>query len=51
MLLGSSARRLNTAGTNLLAGRAALRHMYPLVPAELSATSIWLACCSSAASP
>jgi uncharacterized protein len=35
VLLGSSARRLKTADTNLLAGRAALRTMYPLVPAEL----------------
>lgn len=35
VLLGSSARRLKTAGTNLLAGRAALRTMYPLMPAEL----------------
>lgn len=34
-LLGSSARRLKTAGTNLLAGRAVVRMMYPLVPAEL----------------
>lgn len=34
-LLGSSARRLKTAGTNLLAGRAALLTMLPLVPAEL----------------
>ena len=34
-LLGSSARRLKTAGTNLLAGRAARRTLYPLVPAEL----------------
>src|SRR6058998_1157311 len=34
-LLGSSARRLRTAGTNLLAGRATVRTMYPLVPAEL----------------
>lgn len=34
-LLGSSARRLKTASTNLLAGRATLRTMYPLVPAEL----------------
>ncbi len=34
-LLGSSARRLKTAGTNLLAGRATVRTMYPLVPAEL----------------
>jgi len=35
VLLGSSARRLKTADTNLLAGRAALRTLYPLVPAEL----------------
>ncbi len=35
VLLGSSARRLKTADTNLLAGRAALRTMYPLAPAEL----------------
>jgi predicted AAA+ superfamily ATPase len=35
VLLGSSARRLKTADTNLLAGRAALRTMFPLVPAEL----------------
>ena len=35
VLLGSSARRLKTASTNLLAGRATLRSMYPLVPAEL----------------
>jgi len=35
VLLGSSARRLKTASTNLLAGRATLRTMYPLVPAEL----------------
>ncbi len=34
-LLGSSARRLKTADTNLLAGRAVVRTMYPLVPAEL----------------
>lgn len=37
VLLGSSARRLKTAGTNLLAGRAAVRTMYPLVPRELGA--------------
>jgi predicted AAA+ superfamily ATPase len=37
VLVGSSSRRLKTAGTNLLAGRAALRTMYPLVPAELGA--------------
>jgi predicted AAA+ superfamily ATPase len=35
VLLGSSARRLKTANTNLLAGRAAVQTMYPLVPAEL----------------
>lgn len=34
-LLGSSARRLKTATTNLLAGRATVRTMYPLVPREL----------------
>lgn len=37
VLLGSSARRLKTAGTNLLAGRATLKTMLPLVPAELGA--------------
>ena len=36
-LLGSSARRLKTATTNLLAGRATMRTMFPLVPAELGA--------------
>lgn len=35
VLLGSSARRLKTANTNLLAGRATVRTMYPLVPVEL----------------
>src|SRR5213592_3036432 len=35
VLVGSSARRLKTAGTNLLAGRASVRRMYPLLPAEL----------------
>lgn len=35
VLLGSSARRLKTAGTNLLAGRATLETLYPLVPQEL----------------
>ena len=35
VLLGSSARRFKTVNTNLLAGRATLRTMYPLVPAEL----------------
>ncbi len=34
-LLGSSARRLKTSATNLLAGRATVRTMFPLVPAEL----------------
>ncbi len=34
-LLGSSARKLKTAGTNLLAGRAAWKTMFPLVPEEL----------------
>ena len=34
-LLGSSARKLKTAGTNLLAGRAVRKAMYPLTPAEL----------------
>lgn len=36
-LLGSSARKLKTAGTNLLAGRASRKAMYPLVPQELGA--------------
>ena len=35
VLVGSSARRLKAAGTNLLAGRASLRTMYPLLPVEL----------------
>jgi predicted AAA+ superfamily ATPase len=34
-LLGSSARNLKTAGTNLLAGRALWKTMLPLVPEEL----------------
>jgi predicted AAA+ superfamily ATPase len=34
-LLGSSARRLKTAGTNLLAGRAVWKTLYPFVPEEL----------------
>ncbi len=34
-LLGSSARKLKTAGTNLLAGRAIHMEMYPLTAAEL----------------
>jgi len=37
VLVGSSARRLKTAGTNLLAGRASVRMMYPLVSWELGA--------------
>lgn len=36
-LLGSSARKLKTAGTNLLGGRASRKAMYPLVPRELGA--------------
>ena len=35
VLLGSSARRLKSAGTNLLAGRAVRRTLAPLLPAEL----------------
>ena len=34
-LLGSSARKLKTAGTNLLAGRAVRKQMFPFLPAEL----------------
>jgi uncharacterized protein len=34
-LTGSSARKLKRAGTNLLAGRAKLRSMLPLLPREL----------------
>jgi len=36
-LLGSSARKLKAAGTNLLAGRAVRREMHPLLPEELGA--------------
>ncbi len=36
-LLGSSARKLKTAGTNLLAGRAIRKTMFPLTPEELGA--------------
>lgn len=36
-LLGSSARKLKMAGTNLLAGRAVRREMHPLQPDELGA--------------
>jgi predicted AAA+ superfamily ATPase len=35
VLLGSSARRLKAAGTNLLAGRAVQRTLLPLLPSEL----------------
>jgi predicted AAA+ superfamily ATPase len=35
VLCGSSARKLKTAGTNLLAGRALQRRMFPFVPQEL----------------
>ncbi|MEE8367029.1 MAG: DUF4143 domain-containing protein [Thermoanaerobaculia bacterium] len=34
-LLGSSARKLMQAGTNLLAGRAVWKRMYPFTPSEL----------------
>ncbi len=34
-LTGSSARKLKRAGTNLLAGRAIVREMFPFLPAEL----------------
>ncbi len=37
VLLGSSSRKLKVAGTNLLAGRALRRVMYPFLPAELGA--------------
>jgi uncharacterized protein len=37
VLLGSSARKLKQAGTNLLAGRAVRRLMLPLLPEELRA--------------
>ena len=35
VLSGSSARKLKRGGANLLAGRAELRHLYPLVSAEI----------------
>ncbi len=35
VLCGSSARKLKTAGTNLLAGRAVRRFMHPLLPEEM----------------
>jgi predicted AAA+ superfamily ATPase len=34
-ILGSSARKLKTAGTNLLAGRALWKTMFPFLPSEL----------------
>lgn len=37
VLLGSSARKLKQEGTNLLAGRALRRVMFPLLPQELGA--------------
>ncbi len=37
VLLGSSARKLKQAGTNLLASRALHRQMFPLLPRELGA--------------
>lgn len=37
VLSGSSARKLRRAGTNLLAGRALQKHMFPLLPSELGA--------------
>lgn len=37
VLLGSSARKLKQVGTNLLAGRALRRVMFPLLPQELGA--------------
>jgi predicted AAA+ superfamily ATPase len=39
LLSGSSARKLRRGGTNLLAGRADVRHMYPLVSAEMGAAA------------
>lgn len=36
-LLGSSSRKLKVAGTNLLAGRAVRKNMFPFVPQELGA--------------
>jgi predicted AAA+ superfamily ATPase len=37
-LLGSSARKLKTAGTNLLAGRAVRRELFPMTPHEMGTT-------------
>jgi predicted AAA+ superfamily ATPase len=39
VLSGSSARKLRRGGTNLLAGRADMRRLYPLVSAELGASA------------
>ncbi|PWU18829.1 MAG: hypothetical protein C5B49_06590 [Bdellovibrio sp.] len=36
ILTGSSARKLRSRGVNLLAGRALERHLYPLLPSEMS---------------
>ena len=35
ILTGSSARKLKLGGANLLAGRAAVRHLFPLLPVEI----------------
>lgn len=35
VLTGSSARKLKRKGVNLLAGRALVKHLYPLVPTEM----------------
>jgi predicted AAA+ superfamily ATPase len=35
VLTGSSARKLKRKGVNLLAGRALVKHLYPLLPTEL----------------
>ncbi len=42
ILSGSSARKLKNEGVNLLAGRARLRHMYPLTLKELNEYSEYL---------
>jgi len=39
VLSGSSARKLRRGGTNLLAGRADMRRLYPLVSAELGSSA------------
>ncbi len=36
ILTGSSARKLRQAGVNLLAGRALVKYLFPLLPAELA---------------